>query len=79
MNHVAEAGRSKLVVIMTKHVDDLKLAGTTVEVTSVLQQIERVFGQLKIDWHNFTNCGETKNRIKSLKQFPLIKSSMHQH
>ena len=57
MKHVAEAGRSKLVVIMTKHVDDLKFAGTRAEVTSVLQQIEKVFGKLKTEWHNFTNCG----------------------
>ena len=49
MKHVAEAGRSKLVVIMAKHVDDLKLAGTKAEVTSVLQQIEQVFGKLKIE------------------------------
>ena len=41
MKHVAEAGRSKLVVIMTKPVDDLKLAGARAEVTSVLQQIEK--------------------------------------
>ena len=45
MKHVAEAGRSKLVVIMTKHVDDLKLAGTKAEVTSVLQQIEEIVRQ----------------------------------
>ena len=41
MKHVAEAGRSKLVDIITKHVDDFKLAGTRAEVTSVLQQIEQ--------------------------------------
>ena len=45
MKHITEAGRPKLVVIMTKHVDDLKLAGTKAEVTSVLQQIEKVFGK----------------------------------
>ncbi|MFM7987954.1 MAG: hypothetical protein ACKPKO_52440, partial [Candidatus Fonsibacter sp.] len=45
MKHVAEAGRSKLVVIMTKHVGDLKLAGARTEVTNVLQQIEKVFWQ----------------------------------
>ena len=45
MKHVAEAGRSKLVVIMTKHVDDLKLAGTKAEVTIVLQQIEKSIRQ----------------------------------
>ena len=42
---------------MTKHVDDLKVCGKTSAVTWILAQIEKVFGQLKIEWHNFTNCG----------------------
>ena len=32
MKHVVEAGRPKLVAIMTKHVDDLKLAGIVREI-----------------------------------------------
>ena len=55
--HTAEAGRPKLVVIMTKRVDVLNLAGHEEEVISVLQQIEKVFGKLKIEWNDFTNCG----------------------
>ena len=57
MKHRVEAGRPKLVVIMTKHVDDLKLAGMTEEVIVVLHHIEKVFGKLMIEWHEFTNCG----------------------
>ena len=54
MQHKVEAGKPKLVVIMTKHADDLKLAGVTEEVIAVLQQIEKVFGKLKIEFHEFS-------------------------
>ena len=46
----------RLVALMTKHVDDLKVCGKKSAVTWILAQIEKVFGQLKIEWHNFTNC-----------------------
>ena len=42
---------------MTKHVDDLKVCGKKSAVIWILAQIEKVFGQVKIEWHNFTNCG----------------------
>ena len=42
---------------MTKHVDDLKMAGIREEIVFILQQLEKVFGKLKIGWNNFTNCG----------------------
>jgi hypothetical protein len=37
MKHVVEAGRPKLVAIMTNHVDDLKLAGIVFEHIGYLQ------------------------------------------
>jgi hypothetical protein len=43
MKHVVEVGRPKLVAIMTKHVDDLKLAGIVREIILILQQIEKGF------------------------------------
>ena len=42
---------------MTKHVDDLKIAGRTGVVQHILAEIQRVFGELKIIWKDFTNCG----------------------
>ena len=44
MGHAVEAGRPKLQVLMTKHVDDLKCAGEHDRQTSTLQKIETVFG-----------------------------------
>ena len=43
VQHTAVAGRPKLVAIMTKHVDDLKMAGVCDEDIYILQQIEKVF------------------------------------
>ena len=57
--------------IMAKHVDDLKLTGDRAIVVRVLQQIEKVFGQLKIDWHSFTNCGVRHTQDPKTKEVRL--------
>ena len=71
MKHAVEAGRPKLVAIMTKHVDDLKLAGIVREIILILQQIAQVFGKLKIEWHEFTNCGVRHRQHKVTKEISL--------
>ena len=55
--NIVVAGRPKLVAVMTKHVDDLNMAGVRGELVFILQQLEKVFGKLNIEWNNFTNCG----------------------
>ena len=47
----------ELTCIMTKHVDDLKVTGKLEVVKFVLAEIQKVFGELKIRWKDFTNCG----------------------
>ena len=42
---------------MAKHVDDLKMAGDRETIIWIIGKIQDVFGKLKIDWHDFTNCG----------------------
>ena len=42
---------------LAKHVDDLKLTGKKKVIEWVLLQIQEVFGELKIEWFTFTNCG----------------------
>ena len=71
-------GALQLVALMTKHVDDLKVCGPKKVVTWILEQIEAVFGQLKIEWHEFTNCGirhtqDPKTKTIKLDQFDYIK------
>jgi hypothetical protein len=46
-----------LIALMAKHVDDLKMAGLRDIIIKIIQLIEQVFGKLKIEWNNFTNCG----------------------
>ena len=49
--------KGDLLAMMAKHVDDLKMAGSRENIIWILQQIEQVFGKLKIEWNNFKNCG----------------------
>ena len=42
---------------MTKHVDDLKLTGEAEMLNLILKELKQVFGELKIEWYVFTNCG----------------------
>ena len=53
----ADNGVGALICLMAKHVDDLKLTGKKKVIEWVLQQIQEVFGELKIEWYTFTNCG----------------------
>ena len=53
----ADNGIGTLICLMAKHVDDLKLTGKKKVIERVLQQIQEVFGELKIEWFTFTTCG----------------------
>ena len=39
------------------HVDDLKMAGPVGLIQKIASRLERTFGKLVVQWHNFTNCG----------------------
>ena len=45
-----------LIALMTKHVDDLKLTGEAEMLNLILKELKQVFGELKVEWHVFTNC-----------------------
>ena len=46
-----------LVMMMTKHVDDFKIAGDRSTVLGVLEKLQETFGELKIERDDFVNCG----------------------
>jgi len=71
MKHTVDAGRPKLVASMTKHVDDLKLAGIIREIIAILPQIAKFFGKLKIEWHDFTKRGVRHRQHKVTKEITL--------
>ena len=50
-----EQGEPTLMV--AKHVDDLKIAGTESNIKLFLAKLEAVFGALTVHWDSFTNCG----------------------
>ena len=50
-----EQGEPTLMV--AKHVDDLKIAGTEAKIKWFLAKLEAVFGALTVHWDSFTNCG----------------------
>ena len=57
----------RLVGLVAKHVDDLKLAGEKEWIDSVCRELESVFGPLKLIWNEFTNCG-----VRHLQNLSLI-------
>ena len=55
--HFVPIKTPKLVALLTKHVDDLKITGETEWVMWILNKLQAKFGKLKIIWDKFTNCG----------------------
>ena len=60
-----------LTAVMSKHVDNLKLAGMRHIIKEIMTQMQRVFGELKIQWHSFTNCGVRHIQDKLTKEITL--------
>ena len=69
----AEAGKEEwvLVCIMTKHVNDLNIAGRPEVVRQVLSELQKEFGELKVSWHNFVNCGAQHTQCPRTKSITL--------
>ena len=69
MQHKVESSKPRLVVLITKHVDDLKLIGIKEEIVAVLQYKEH--GTLKLAWHNFTDCGARRRQDVKTQEIVL--------
>ena len=54
---VIRHSNGRLVAIMAKHVDDLKITREKDIVLGIIEQLQAVFGKLKVEWHTFINCG----------------------
>ena len=57
MTHNKSQTQARLVSLLAKHVDDLKITGEPAEIQHIIAELERVFGKLKLNWNSFTNCG----------------------
>ena len=53
---------SDIVLMLSKHADDLKIAGQKQHVDGLISHIESVFGKMKGDYDDFTNCGVHQHR-----------------
>jgi hypothetical protein len=61
----------RLVCLMTKHVDDLKIAGEPAVVQEILTTLQKTFGELKISKHSFLNCGVQHTQCPRTKEISL--------
>ena len=61
----------KLLAVMAKHVDDLKITGSRESIMFILKAIEKVYGELKIVENNFTNCGIRHIQDATTKEITL--------
>ena len=57
--------------LMTKHVDDLKIAGEPAVVQEVLLKLQETFGELKISKHSFLHCGVQHTQCPRTKEITL--------
>jgi hypothetical protein len=72
--------RGELVALMTKHVDDLKITGDRNIVRAILTELQKVFGELKLTYNSFVNCGVQHTQDIRTKEITLdqVKYAMNQ-
>ncbi|CAE7041822.1 unnamed protein product, partial [Symbiodinium sp. KB8] len=47
----------QLVMILVKHVDDLKIAGLRHRIEAFIKHVSNTFGKMEVEWSTFTFCG----------------------
>ena len=57
VKHQYVDGYPRLVLMIAKHVDDIKVTGEPYEVNLLMNELEQVFGKLTVTRNEFTNCG----------------------
>ena len=57
VKHRYVKGQAQLVLMIAKHVDDIKVTGEPQEVALLMNELEHVFGKLTVTKDEFTNCG----------------------
>ena len=61
----------KLLALITIHVDDLKMAGEPHVIMQIQQTLQKEFGELKIAWCSFVNCGVRHIQDENTKEVTL--------
>ncbi len=70
-------GPKGLSCMMTKHVDELKITGEPAMIEYVVHELQKVFGDLTIQWNSFVHCGVQRTQDPQTKEVALdqIKSA----
>ena len=68
---VVKHDNGNLVAIMSKHVDDLKIAARKEVILWILGVLEKTFGKLTVSWNSFTNCGIRHIQCKTTKEIKM--------
>ena len=77
-SHSSVTTNKTLVGMLTIHVDDVKIAGEPWFVQETLELLQKEFGQLKILWHDFVNCGVQHSQDKNTKEITLDQNAYAQ-
>ena len=57
IKHRIVNGTPKLVLMIAKHVDDIKVTGEPSEIKLLMSELKNISGKLIINKNEFTNCG----------------------
>jgi hypothetical protein len=68
--------RGKLVLLMTRNIDDLKLTGEPQHIRVVLANLQNVFGELKVTYNRLSIVECTTHNTPTQKRSRLTKTSM---
>ena len=58
-------------MVISTHVDDLKGTGDSATVQHILSELQKVFGDLKIERYTFTSCGVRHIQCQVTKEITL--------
>jgi hypothetical protein len=61
----------RLLALMAKHFDDLKIAGETEAVKHLKRKIQEIFGDLKLEKNCFKNCGVNHIQDPTTKEIKM--------
>ena len=58
----------QLVLILSTHVDDLKMTGTSEAMKALIAALEKAFDKLKVEWNKFEHCGIMHEQDEKTKE-----------
>ena len=63
--------QNKLVALLCKHIDDVKITASADVIKYIITGLEKVFGALDVEWNRFTNCGIRHHQLPDFSEVRL--------